>query len=92
MIRIPVLRMFLSEIFGNQYLDWLIEQLFPAIAEHTFRLRVDQLHPPGPIHYDHGIGRCFQQTAELFVSVAQALIIVGSWLPHQVGNLALCSL
>ena len=52
-IGIPVVRMFLAKVFGNQNLDWLIEQFFSGIAEHAFRLRVDQQHPPGAIHNDH---------------------------------------
>ena len=80
-IGVPVLRMFLAEVFRNQNLDWLIEQFFSGIAEHAFRLRVDQQHPPGAIHNDHGVGRCFQQTAEFFVPVAHTFIVVGSWLP-----------
>ena len=76
-----MLRMSVAEAFRNQNLDWLIEQFFPGIAKHAFGLRVDQQHPPGAIHNDHGIGRCFQQTAEFFIPVAQAFIVVGSWLP-----------
>ena len=89
MIGIPVLLMSLAEMFRNQNFDWLIEQFLPGVAKHAFRLRVDQQHPPGAIHNDHGIGRCFQQTAEFFVPVAHAFIVVGSSLPHG-GNLALC--
>ena len=80
-IGIPVLRMFLAEVFGNQNLDWLIEQFFSAISEHAFGLRVDQHNPPGAIHNDHGVGRGFQQTAEFLLPVAHTFIVVGSWLP-----------
>ena len=73
--------MLLAEVIGNQNLDGLIEQFFSAIAEHAFRLRVDQHNPPGAIRNDHGVGRGFQQTAEFFLPVAHAFIVVGSWLP-----------
>ena len=76
-----MLRMSVAEMFRNQNFDRLIEQFFPGIAEHAFRLRVDQQHPPGAIHNDHRIGRCFQQTAEFFIPVAHAFIVVGSGLP-----------
>ena len=76
-----MLGMSLAEVFGNQNLDGLIEQFFSGIAEHSFRLRVDQHYPPGAIHNDHGVGRCFQQTAEFLIPVAHTFIVVGSWLP-----------
>ena len=84
-----MLRMFLPESFWNQDLDWLIEQFFFAIAKHFLRLRVDQQHPPAAIYNDHGVGRCFQQAAKFSIPVAQSFIVVGFWLAHQVGNLAL---
>ena len=88
-VRLPVLRMLIAEVFGNQDFYRLIEQVFPAIAEHALSLRVDQHYPPGAIHDDHGVGRRFQQTTKFFIPVAQTLIVFGFWLAHQVGNLAL---
>ena len=88
-IGIPVLRMFLAEIFWNQNLDGLVEQFFSGVAKHFLRLRIDQQHPPAAIHNDHGVGRCFQQAAKFVILVAQTFIVVGFRLAHQVGNLAL---
>ena len=85
-IGIPVLLMSVAEMFRNQDFDWLIEQFLPGVAKHAFGLRVDQQHPPGAIHNDHGIRRGFQQTAEFSILVAQTFIVVGFSLPHQEGT------
>jgi hypothetical protein len=70
-----------TELLGNQNLHRLVEQFFSRISKRLLRLGVGQHDPPRAIHNDHGVRRCFQQTAKFFISVSHAFIVVGSGLP-----------
>ena len=56
---------------GNQHPDILSDQLFARERKHDFGLRIGQADAPFRVTDDHGIGRGFEQRAELQLRLSQ---------------------
>ena len=60
-----VLRVVAAEALGDEHLHGLAEELVPAIAEQSLRLRVHQDDPSRALDDDHRVGSRLQEPAEL---------------------------
>src|SRR5205814_1536550 len=60
-----VLRVVAAEALGDEHLHGLAEELVPAIAEQSLRLRVHQDDPSRALDHDHRVGSRLQEPAEL---------------------------